>query len=218
MTHIDRGQWPEAAAAAQAWAAQADAANDALEALRARAATAAVAVLSGRNDAGWKRQDLLAALDAAGEAADSAYPPTSTEVRLFVGLLAAYAGDRAGVADALRRTQDSRVVVDYPTVAQLQQVLLAEQERLDGKAPAAVARLASLADQHTALVATHWGLMRAEAEAGNAAAAQAQSGWLATQRGRVFAEGTTTDLLRFFNAAVSAEAMRDRRQAETATR
>jgi len=187
-----------------------------LEAVRARAAMAAVAVLSGGTDAGARRRELLAALEAKGPAADAAYPPTSTEVHLFAGLLAAHAGDRAGLADALRRTQDSRIVADYPTVAQLRQVLLAEQERMDGKPQAAVARLEPLEKKHTALVVVHWALMRAEAEAGDAAAAQSQSRWLATHRGRVFAENTTTDVLRFFNTAVSARALRDRPQARTA--
>lgn len=218
VTRIDRGQWQEAAATAQAWAVQADAAGDALEGLRARAAGAAVAVMSGREDAGRQRRDLLAALEAKGPVADAAYPPTSTEVRLFAGLLSAFAGDRAAVDDALRRTQDSRVVGDYPTVGQLRQVLLAERERMAGKAQAAMDRLAPLAEKHTALVVVHWGLMRAAADAGHAATALAQSNWLATQRGRVFAENTTTDVLRFFNTAISAEAMRKPTQARTTAR
>ena len=43
-----------------------------------------------------------------------------------------HAGDRAGV-DAALGGDPQPILRDYPTVAQLQQVLLAEQSRLDGK-------------------------------------------------------------------------------------
>jgi len=49
---------------------------------------------------------------------------------------------------------------------------------------------------------------RAARAAGDEAVARTQSRWLATHRGRIFAESTTVDVLRFFNAAVSAEALR----------
>ena len=83
-------------------------------------------------------------VDSAGKSgaeADAAFPPTSIEVRLYAGLLAAHAGDRTGVQAALEATRDSPILRDYPTVAQLQQVLLAEQSRLNGKPQAAVAQL-----------------------------------------------------------------------------
>ena len=97
---------------------------------------------------------------------------------------------------------------DYPTLAQLQQVVQAEQERLAGQAQAAAARLRPIVKRDDALVAAHWALMRAERAVSNENGASVQARWLATHRGRVFAESTTTDLLRFFNAAVSAEALR----------
>ncbi|MCJ0826184.1 putative peptide modification system cyclase [Luteimonas sp. 50] len=207
VTGIDRGQWPRAATAAQDWLRQADAAGDAPESLRARVAVASVAVFAGQAEAGRRLQELLAAVQAKGAAADALYPAAATEVRLYAGVLAARMDDAAGVADALRQTRDSRVIRDYPTVAQLQQVLLAEQERLAGKPQAAVARLRPLVARETALVAAHWSLMRAELAAGNATGARAQRDWLATHRGRVFVESTTTDVLRFLNAAASAEAL-----------
>jgi putative peptide modification system cyclase len=208
VTWIDRGQWPRAAAAAQAWLQQADSAGDVLETLRARAAIASVAVLDGQADAGHWVRELLAAADTKAVAADALYPATATEIRLYAGLLAARMGDATGMAEALRRTRDSQAIRDYPTVAQLQQVLLAEQERLAGKPQAAVAKLRPLVAQETALVTAHWALMRAEQAAGNAAGAQAQSKWLATHRGRIFTECTATEVLQFFNAAVSMEALK----------
>ncbi|WP_425477029.1 putative peptide modification system cyclase [Cognatiluteimonas weifangensis] len=216
VTGIDRGQWTRAAQAAQAWLQQAAGAGDVLESLRARAAIASLAVLAGETSAKRRVQELLAAVDAKAVAVDALYPPIATEVRLYAGLLAAHMGDATGVADALRRTQDSLAIRDYPTVAQLQQVLLAEQEQLAGKPQAAVARLRPLVAQATALVATHWALMRAEQAAGNAAGAQVQAKWLATHRGRVFVEMTTAEVLRFFNAAVSAEAMQQSAKVQVA--
>ena len=216
VTWIDRGEPLRALEAAREWAAKSDADADLLESLRARAAIASVAVLSGQGDVAAALRELLAAVDANGEDADGMYPPTSTEIRLYVGLLAAHRGDAGAVAEMLRRTRDSRIVRDYPTVAQLQQVLLAEQDRLAGKPQAAIDRLAPLAKQETSLVAVHWALERAARSAGDAALANEQHQWLRTHRGRVYAESTTTDLLRFFNTAVSREARRQGQQADAA--
>ena len=76
--------------------------------------------------------------------------------------------------------------------------------------------IAQYSRKETALVVVHWALMRAELAAGNATGAQAQTKWLATHRGRVFAEMTTIEVLRFFNAAVSAEAMQQSAKAQMA--
>jgi len=211
VTGIDRGQWPMAAAAASAWRKEAEAAADVVETLRAHAAIASVAVLSGHGDGMRDLRALRDALRERAQEADAVYSPASTELRLLVGLLAASRDDAAMAAGALRNVQGNAALRDYPTVGQLQQVVLAEQERMAGKPDAAIARLSPLAASDTALVAVHWALMRAADASGNAALAEAQADWLATRRGRIFAESTTTDVLRFFNAAVSAEAIRQRR-------
>ncbi len=218
VTGIDRGQWPMAMTMARAWEQQAVKAKDVLETLRARAAISSVAVLSMQTGASLEVRGLRDAVLARAKEVDAIYPPASSELRLLTGLLAAYENDAAMVADALRSVQDNPAVRDYPTVAQLQQVVLAEQERLAGKPQAATLRLHALAKSDTALVAVHWALMRAERDAGNAKAAQAQAHWLSTHRGRIFVENTTTDVLRFFNAAVSAEALRGQQEPEAATR
>jgi len=207
VTWIDRGQASDAAKAARDWVAKADAEGDVLESLRARAAVASVAVLSGEGDASAAVRNLIAMIDAKGAEAEEIYPPIVVELRLYTSLLAAYRGDRAGVDDVLRRTQGSAIVRDYPTVAQLQQVVMAEQERMAGKPQDAVSRLQKLAGDDKALVVVHWALMRAEQDAGNAAVADAQAKWLAAHRGRAFVESTTTDVLRFFNAAIANTAM-----------
>lgn len=202
-TWMLRGQWPRATETASAWADQAASAGDVIETLRARAAIASVAVLSGQGDADLAVQALQAAVEARGAEADALYPPISTELRLYAGLLAACRSERAGVDAALRRTQGSAVVRDFPTVNQLQQVLLAEQERLAGQPQAALARLQPLARQDTALVAVHWALLRAAQAAGTAEVARQQAQWLATHRGRSVTESTTSDVLRFFNAGIT---------------
>jgi putative peptide modification system cyclase len=212
VTGIDRGQWSMAAKAADAWKRKAEAAGDVVEALRAQAAFASVAVMSGRATGMQEVRALRDATQARAREVDEVYPPVSAELQLLAGLLASYGDDAAMVDAVLRSVQDNPAVRDYPPVAQLRQVVLAEQERLAGKPGAAVARLAPLAGKDTTLVAAHWALMRAARAAGDVAVAEAQAKWLATKRGRVFAESTTTDVLRFFNAAVSAEAIRRRQE------
>lgn len=204
ITWLDRGQPTRAADAAREWRQRMDADDDLAERLRARAAVAAVAALSGQGDAGPALRDLLALVDARESDASAIYPPLSAELRLFAGLLAAHRSDRAGVDEALRRTEGSALVRDYPTLAQLRQVLLAEQERLAGQPRAALARLRPLAQRDTALVAVHWALLRSAQATGDVASVQARTRWLATHRGRIFAERTTSEVLCFFNASIAA--------------
>ena len=217
VTWIDRGQATRAMEAGQAWAAEADAAKDSLESLRARAALAAVSVFTDAAIPARASRDLQAMIDAQDKAVDAFFPPASTELRLYAGLLAAYRGEKAGVDDALRQVAGSRIVRDFPTVAQLHRVVLAEQARLAGRPQQAVSSLLPLARRDTALVATHWALMRAARDSGDEALAKAQTDWLATHRGRVFAENTTTDVLRFFNIAVSRDASRAAASGATST-
>lgn len=209
VTWIDRGQWAKADETARTWLKQKQKAADVLESLRSRAAVTSVAVLAGKPEAGRELRALLAASRSQAKELDAIYSPASTELQLLVGLLAGQQGDAVLLADALHGVQGSHPLRDYPPLAQLHQVVLAEQERLAGKPQAAATRLRRLAKQDTALVAVHATLQRAEQAAGNADAASAQLHWLATHRGRVFTENTTMDVLRFFNAAVSAKALKD---------
>lgn len=207
VTAINRGQWQQAQAASRDMLATATQAKDSLGILRAHAAVASVAVLASDVDAGKQVRGLLAAIDVQGVAADALYAPTSTDLRLFAGLLAAKLGDASLVQAALQHADGQAVLKDYPFVGQLQQVVLAEQERLQGKPQAAVARLQPVVKQKTALVVAHWAMMRAQRAAGNEDAASVESRWLATHRGRAFAESTSTEVLYFFNVAVSSEAL-----------
>ena len=206
VTAIDRGQWPQAHASARDMLATAIRAKDDLEILRAHAAIASVAVLAGDADAGKHMREFLEEIATRGVAVDAIYPFVSTDLRLLAGLLAARLDDAALVQAALQQVDGQAALKEYPPVGQLQQIVLAEQERLQGKPQAAVKRLQLLVKNDTALVAAHWALMRAQRAAGNLDAASVQSRWLATHRGRAFTESTGTEVLRFFNASVSAEA------------
>ena len=207
VTWLDRGQWTRAADAAQAWRKQASAADDAVERMRAEAAAASVQAIVQAPDARKRLHALLSRVDADAREVDAIVPGMSAEIRLLAGLLAARIDDRELVRIALQRVRGQEEVGDFPVVAELQQVVLAEQERLLGKPQAAATRLRSLARRDTALVMTHWGLMRAERAAGNKDAAQAQAHWLASHRGRVLTESTASDVLRFMNASASNEAL-----------
>lgn len=208
MTWTIRHDPARAAAAARDWQAKAEADGDVLGSGRARAAVATQAVLAHQGDARQALARLLAAVDANGVRSDALYPPYSVELRLYAGLLSARLGDRAGVAEALRRTEGSGILRDYPTVAQLREVVLAEQERLAGKPQAAIARLRPLAGKDTALVAVHWALQQAAQAAGDETIARAQTEWLASHRGRIVTESTTSEVLRFLNATLLADQAR----------
>ena len=106
----------------------------------------------------------------------------------------------------MRRTEGNAAVRDYPTLQQLRQVVLAEQERLAGQPQAALARLQPLARQDTGLVAVHWALLRSAQAAGDVASIQAQTRWFTAHRGRIFAERTTSEVLCFFNAGIAPRA------------
>lgn len=207
VTWLARSQPARAQQAAHDWLRREDAASGLVDGLRARAALATLAALGNDPGAAARaRQAMLSALSARASDAASAYPPLPAELRLYAGLLAAHGDDRAGVAAALAQTKDSPAVRDYPTLVQLREVLLAEQERMQGDPAAAMDRLRPVATRDTALVVVHWALQRAAQAAGDHAEAAAQQRWLATHRGRVFAESTTSEVLRYFNAALAADA------------
>ena len=201
VTYIDRARWADAEAAARDWLVQAQAGSDAEEVLRAQAALATVQVLSPQARRGDAPRALAAAAadPKVGGAAAAVRPYTSVETTLLAALLAARQEDAAQVRTLLGVVAGDAALRDYPTIAQLHQVVMAEQERLAGDPKAAVRRLGPLARRHDALVLVHWALMRAARADGNVRLASAQAKWLATHRGRAFTEATTTNILRFAN-------------------
>lgn len=201
VTHIDRAQWKEAETAARNWLAESQTGGDPGLTLRAHAALATVGALSpSARGLDAVRGLVAAAADAAiGGAADATASYATVEARLLAALLAARLDDAALVRSQLASVADAPALRNYPTIAQLHQVVLAEQQRLAGDPQAAKRRLAPLARRHDALVMVHWSLMRAARADGDIRLARAQAKWLATHRGRAFMEATTSNILRFAN-------------------
>ncbi|MDG6348767.1 putative peptide modification system cyclase [Luteimonas sp. 8-5] len=83
----------------------------------------------------------------------------------------------------------------YPLAGQLQTVLGAELERIQGKPGDATRDLRKLAGQPEALALVHATLRRSELAAGNADAAARETGWLVAHRGRAYVERPAFDLL-----------------------
>ena len=211
VTYIDRARWADAEAAARDWLVQAQAGSEAGEVLRAQAALATVRVLSPQaRGAGAPRALAAAAADPkVGGTANATQPYASVETTLLAALLAARQDDAAQVRALLGAVAGNPALRAYPTIAQLHQVVMAEQERLAGVPQAAVQRLAPLARRQDALVMVHWALMRAARAGDDVRLARAQAKWLATHRGRAFVEATTTDILRFANIETTNAALLD---------
>ena len=209
VTHIDRAQWTDAEAAARGWLAQAQAGTEAVEILRAQAALATVQALSPklRDPGAARRLARLAADPEVGGAASAIFASASVETTLLAALLAARQDNAGEVRELLAVVAGDPVLKDYPTIGQLHQVVMAEQERMAGDPAAATRRLAALANRHDALVMVHWALMRAARANGDAGLARAQARWLATHRGRAFMEATTNEILRFVNIHATNEAL-----------
>jgi hypothetical protein len=83
----------------------------------------------------------------------------------------------------------------------MQQVLLAEQERIAGNPDAAIERLTPITRSKDGLVAAHAALLRAARKAGNDALALEQAKWLTTHRGRAYVEGNAAGLPVVLNLA-----------------
>lgn len=204
LTWLSRGDSEKALAAAREWKADARSNDDVLEQLRAAAAIASIVSAARPVDAGSVTRAFADEVRARAKEVDGLYPPTSTELLLFAGLLSAMQDDRVGLARILSEVSGRSTLTDFPTLNQLHHVLLAEQARMRGDAAAAVALLRPVTSKRTALVVAWWALERAERQAGNTRRADDSARWLQQHKGRVFAESTTTDVLGFFNAMLLA--------------
>ncbi|MCY7354620.1 MAG: putative peptide modification system cyclase [Lysobacter sp.] len=119
---------------------------------------------------------------------DDVYPSYSEMLLLSAGDLGGRLDALPLVERALDAVQHSNDMVGYPILLQMQQVLLAERERLSGKPEAAVARLSKLVGSEEALVAMHSALSRAARASGNEAIELRELNWLTSHRGRAYAE------------------------------
>jgi putative peptide modification system cyclase len=119
---------------------------------------------------------------------DATYPMASTNNRLAIGWLAARSGDAALLADVIASLGDRKAIAGYTLANQSWDVLLAERDRMAGKADAAVARLAPIARREDALAMVHVALARALSDANQWQQAVSEWQWVAGHRGRAFVE------------------------------
>jgi hypothetical protein len=137
-----------------------------------------------------KHEDLAAALAWAKDNAkrlEGTYS-ASLDYRLAAGYLAARAGDKAILEDALSTFANVANLRDYPLSWQAHEVLLAERDRLAGRTSDAIARLTPIAARTDGLAIVHSALARSLAAEKRYTEARTQAGWLSSHRGRVFVE------------------------------
>ncbi|MGO4550831.1 putative peptide modification system cyclase [Lysobacter sp. 2RAF19] len=126
---------------------------------------------------------------------DETYPMASTNQRLAMGWLAARSGHAAVLSKAIAALGERSKVAGYPLAEQTWDVLLAEQDRMAGKSASAIARLSPIARRPDALQMVHVANARALTDAGQWQGAVAEWHWVATHRGRAFAEPSTGGML-----------------------
>lgn len=133
-----------------------------------------------------------------------------------LGYLAARIGEQEQLATVLAQTDAFKELSEYPLLAQVQQVLHAEAERLRGQPHAAVLRLQPLAAQKEALLPVHSALLRALKADGDQAGARVQAQWLATHRGRAYMEPSMNGVLLAVQVADTTLALLDAAEADQA--
>ena len=112
-----------------------------------------------------------------------------------LGYLGARLDDAKLVRRALEGVRKVGEVRDYPMAVQMQDVLQAELERMEGEPVRAAARLAPVASRHDALTLVHGSRLRALLAARNDRDARTEAQWLAGHRGRAWVERPAGDLL-----------------------
>ncbi len=148
----------------------------------------------GRADPARLREQLRWLGERAGKF-DAVYPVYRPQYQMAIGYVAAASGETAVLDQVLRALEGETIIDGYPATAQLHQVLLAEKDRLAGRAQAAAARLAPLSKRDDAIVLVHAAYGRALRDSGNTQAALAQAQWVASHRGRAFVERALSGLL-----------------------
>lgn len=126
-------------------------------------------------------------LSAALGKAEEADRPSIAVQLLFVAYLAVREGDATLAHDEATRISKAFGSSDYPALGKLANVVSAEVARAEGRATDAVRQIESMLDGSEPYLA-HVALMDAHAAAGNSRAALEQANWLATHRGRAYAE------------------------------
>jgi putative peptide modification system cyclase len=147
--------------------------------------------------------DYLRAEKAALAAADNAIERGQIRFHIvFVAYLAARNGDAKLAADALVAAGDAARSANEPVLSQLATIADLEIERATGRIGGALGKLKMQLDG-SELYLAHVALMDAQAARGDHAAALIEARWLATHRGRAYAEYGAHQYLTTFNVAQS---------------
>jgi putative peptide modification system cyclase len=194
---LDRGQWVRAVSAANQGLPAAAKVEPVIAGGEWRNRKLTAAVLVGEETGSALEADLLREIENIKKNAaetDVIYDSFSEILLLSMGYLGARADSIRVVEKALAETKGSPDIDHYPLLVQMRQVLLAEQERLNGTPQHAVERLAQIAKSENALIPVHQALARAARAAGDKKLALSEAQWLMTRRGRAFVEVGVGDL------------------------
>ncbi|TKR30316.1 putative peptide modification system cyclase [Luteimonas gilva] len=203
MLAVDQGQWQQAEASADRGLGMAMKAEPLITTPEWRIRKLAVQTLAGREASTEMQQRLLreiAQLRAEAAKTDAVYPNLSETMSFGAGYLGARL-DSLPVVEAALAAASAEGIAGYPLLIQMRQVLLAEQERLQGKPKRAVARLKVWAGREDAAFAVHSALMRAARADGDWTLALREAKWMASHRGRAYMEGTAAGLPSVVNVA-----------------
>jgi len=188
---LDQGRWAEAETAVEQGAEAAHKAEPLIAAPAWRNRELATALLVGSVQPDILQARLVGEIDSIRKNAaqiDAIYPNYSEIFLLSAGYIGARLGSQAVVRNALEATSASTDIAGFPVLMDMRQVLLAEQDRLSGKAGAAVERLDGLVKADSASVPMHAALLRAARANGDGRTALREARWLAAHRGRAYVE------------------------------
>lgn len=209
---MDRGYWDKAAAAAGQGLAVATKEEPLIAGAEWRNRKLTAMLLGEKEKTSALEADLLreiATIRSEAAKTDAVYDSYSEILLLSVGYLGARIDAQPVIEKALAGIERSPDIDTYPLLAQMRQVLLAEQERLKGEPQRAIERLSPIARNDDAIIPVHRALARAARAAGDNDLALRQTQWLTARRGRAFVELGLGDLQTPINVADSTSAYLD---------
>jgi putative peptide modification system cyclase len=202
----DRGRWDEARARAAEASAAAEKVEPVLAGTYHRIRGLAIDVLSGHavgDEAAARIRREMEAVEANAPALGQQYPPMPAFSFQALGYLAALNGSGRSLQEAIAHAGAFADGPSYPVFVQMQAVLQAELDRIQGRPGAAVRRLRPLAGKSDALVLVHFALLRALHASGDDAGVLEEARWLAAHRGAAYTQRPAGDMLSVVNVAAS---------------
>jgi putative peptide modification system cyclase len=198
MLDADRGRWEDARAVAAATTRAAMATEPLVLGTYMRVRELGIDVYAEASP----RAQLVARLDAEVARANEAEPQLVAQLASYhvqvlqaLGYFAARLDAQPTLARIVAEVDAQPWISQYPVIMQVQTVLHAELERLQGKPGEAMRRLQPLAERSDGLLLVHASLLRAAMAAGRDREALAQARWVAAHRGRAYIERPAGDIL-----------------------